>query len=121
MRIPGKIIVSIVLLLACMFAFLFMLENRKRSASQRVALGDRKANVVHELGQPVMVFTNDWTSFKYGGEVWAYGSAIDTTAALKGELPFRLRLFSPADGDFLVVFADNGTVLRLTNAPVQTK
>jgi len=76
----------------------------------RIRVGDTKLTVVSEVGKPAGVFTNDLISLKYGGEVWAYGKKFDARVALRGDWPFKLRLFVPDTGDYLVVFDTSGAV-----------
>jgi hypothetical protein len=80
---------------------------------QPVQIGDTKSDVLATLGHPTAIFTNDFVSLKHGGEVWAYGEKIDVEAALRGDFPFKLRLFAPRDSDVLVVFNASQTVNAL--------
>lgn len=84
-----------------------------RQSKQPVLIGDTKSAVLSKLGKPVAMFTNDFVSLKYGGEVWAFGREFDPKAAVQGEFPFKWRFFAPDESDVLVVFDSSGQVKQL--------
>jgi hypothetical protein len=107
-----RIFILIIVLLTASAGFIFV-RNLKHGSGQRVQIGDSKSVVLSKLGNPVAVFTNDFASLKYGGEVWAYGREFDPKAVLRGDFPFKLRFFAPEDGDVLIVFDTTSEVKSL--------
>ena len=78
-----------------------------------VGVGDSKELVLKKMGSPAQIFENDFVALKYGGEVWAYGEAVDLKAAARGVYPLKFRFITPNPGDLLVVFDASGRVAAL--------
>jgi|YelNatPaOPRAMG01_1025707.scaffolds.fasta_scaffold53320_3 outer membrane protein assembly factor BamE (lipoprotein component of BamABCDE complex) len=84
-----------------------------RQPEQSVLVGDSKEDVLRKLGKPSAIFTNVFDYLKYGGEVWAYGRELDLRAAIRGEFPFKLRIFAPDENDIVIIFDSSGRVKQI--------
>jgi hypothetical protein len=76
----------------------------------QIEIGDTKVIVEQKLGNPLAVFDHQLAQLKFGGEVWVYGDVIDFGAIVTWDLPIKMRVIGPEEGDSVIVFSPSGTV-----------
>ena len=107
-------------ILICSFillsAIVALWPNKFNECFARIRPGATKREVVSYVGQPNERFTNVLVLLEFGGnEAWAYPSRSGVSITFKNLIQGRLfsgGFFRATSNDYVIVFNDNGIVMR---------